>query len=83
MVLGAATSVTSSRFWSIVRSIEVINRPKDAADVTGIPLITQLYAACVWALTTTSTSGLSLLTMSSSSGPEKFSHLSTSWKPRE
>ena len=41
------------------------------------------YGWCVWALTTRSTAGSSRLTMSSRSGPVKFSHLFTSMKPRE
>ena len=42
-----------------------------------------MYGWCVWALTTTSTAGSSRLTMSSRSGPVKFSHLLMSTKPRE
>ena len=68
---------------SIVRSIDVISRPNDAAEVTSLPLKRHTYGWCVWALTTTSTAGSSRLTMSSRSGPVKFSHLFTSMKPRE
>ena len=68
---------------SIVMSIEVIRRPNDDADVTSRLLKLQMYGWCVWALTTTSTAGSSRLTMSSRSGPVKFSHLFTSTKPRE
>ena len=59
-------------------SIDVISRPNDEALVTSLPAIVQMYGACVCALTTTSISGSRRLTMSTSSGPLKFSQAFTS-----
>ena len=43
--------------WSIVRSMSVTRRPKEAALVTSLPAIVQMYGWCVWALTITRRAG--------------------------
>ena len=49
---------------SMVRSMSVTRRPNEAALVTGLPSITQLYAWWVWPLITASTWSSRRFTMS-------------------
>ena len=49
----AVAAVISFDWWSIVRSMSVIRRPNDAALVTSLPAMWQMYGWCVWALTMT------------------------------
>ena len=77
MLLSALAPVIFFDFESIVRSMSVTTRPNDAALVTSLPDIRQMYGWCVWADTMTLMRLSSPAAMSSIS-PLKFTHLSTS-----
>ncbi len=71
--LRAVFETTSAVRWSIARSIAVIARPNEEADVTSLPSIVQLYARWVWPETITSMSSdmrWAIFTM----GPETPAH---------
>ena len=65
-------------WWSIVRSMSVTRRPNEAALVTSLPAIVQMYGWCVWALTITATRGSRPCAIDSISGPLKFTQRFTS-----
>src|SRR3954465_4937940 len=76
--LVAVAAVTALERSSIVRSMSVIRRPNDAALVTSLPDILQMYGWCVWALTITLTRGSSPAAICCISGPLKFTQRFTS-----
>ena len=78
ILLSALAPVIFFDLESIVRSMSVTTRPNEAALVTSLPDIRQMYGWCVWAETMAPMRLSSPAAMASMSGPLKFTHLSTS-----
>src|SRR3954470_15120994 len=78
ILLLAVAVVTVLERSSMVRSMSVITRPNDAALVTSLPDILQMYGWCVCALTITLTRGSSPAAICCISGPLKFTQRLTS-----
>ena len=78
MTFFASAETICFDWWSILRSMSVTRRPNDAALVTSLPPIWQMYGWCVCALITTLTRGSRPLAIAVTSLPLKLTHLLTS-----